>query len=608
MSLQIKRKYIEDAAIDAAKLSVDAVEKEKIKDDAVDNNKIQLLAGGALRAVSLLNGAQAVSLLSNMNVAGKEVVAVRNPDTAQLEEVAIKSVTETKIAADINAFKLNHHDQLATRVTDTEDDIATLNAADTVSGSVAQKIKAAIDGLVDSAPTTLDTLKKISAYIDVTADSGSEVLTAILGAVGDAKDEIKGAVSDKLDSLEEVQGAIESLVSASGLAIDVNTKAISYSASSTAGGLISAAVSIHDATKILANAVQSIESDLAAITNPDSGSNAATAAEIQRIEDAVGLSAEGNYIASVLVGAELIHSATTVKSADEKLAQAIKALAVSTGQAVSSTGVASFVAPAGLYVNNAGSLKEAISTLDGKIATLNGSDATEGSVAKALADAKDYVDNVLGMSATVLDTFTTLQNAMTVDTSAATGIVQAISENRDVLNKLSTAVAAPVDAQGVYQPEASSNYLAAASSLHNSVMLLDSQVKTNANDIESLELALGQEVADRGSAVEALAADLTFMIQEEADIRARRVFKKQASVQLTAAQAVAGNLGGFDLDHEILADSSIVAVGRLLLHEGLDYEIVASGSVSKIQFLADFMGSEEKVEAGDIIHVRYMVK
>jgi hypothetical protein len=62
------------------------------------------------------------------------------------------------------------------------------------------------------------------------------------------------------------------------------------------------------------------------------------------------------------------------------------------------------------------------------------------------------------------------------------------------------------------------------------------------------------------------------------------------------------------LPHLIEEKSSMVAVGRLMAHEGasLDYTVSTVGGVSRITFLNSLVaGGEEALVAGDHVFVQY---
>jgi hypothetical protein len=111
-------------------------------------------------------------------------------------------------------------------------------AAVPTSDNVDSKISAAIDGLIDGAPETYDTLKEIATYIS----EHEEVVTALNNAIGTKVDKEDGkglsaedfttALKTKLDNLPEITSTDVS---------NWNNKADKSVATTTANGLMSAA-------------------------------------------------------------------------------------------------------------------------------------------------------------------------------------------------------------------------------------------------------------------------------------------------------------------------------------------------------------------------------
>ena len=191
------------------------------------------------------------------------------------------------------------------------------------------------------------------------------------------------------------------------------------------------------------------------------------------------------------------------------------------------------------------------SALDGRLDIIEGADTVEGSVAKAEKDAKDYTDArevaitsayqayadaaeadavstanaytdaevaaLVNSAPAVLDTLKELADALGSDPNFATTVAGQIGDvaadlAQEVLDRTAdvdaeesralaaeaaiqlelddTQVGAGLEVDGSYNPDATTNYLTAASSLKDADSLLDAEVKAVSD-------ALAQEIADR---------------------------------------------------------------------------------------------------------------
>lgn len=610
MSLQIKRKFLEDAVIDSSKVEDAAIVKSKVAADAIDNTKIRLLAGAPLRAVSQLNANNSIKLIEGSIDSGVEIVKALSRD-GSMKEIGIRSELESFATTAVANHKTAHFDPLKLIVDK-------LDGADTLSGSVKKQIKDAITALVDGAPAALDTLKEIADYIAV--DPNADVAAAITAAIDALRAEIQSNASTAVDSFSEVNAvtsALQTELNTTQTSVGLNANG---SLPALGGNYLGSAIDLVAALQILDSQIKGTNNAISSLTG---GDLADIQLEIDRIEAASGLNALGNYVPSVEAGTEVIQSAVSVLSADKQLAKAIKALAGATNQSVSSSGVASFVAPSGTtYLGAATSLMDASKKLDAQIAILRGADTVAGSVAKAQKDAeanaKSYVDKLIGVESSVVATFSALATAMS-DDSAATGIVQYLGQVRDGLD--TAKAAAGLDPlTGTYVVEASSTYLQSATSLASADAALDAALAQVDSNIGLAESAIGQlraefdqEVADRAAEDIAVSAQMAALIQAEASARVSdvaainaRQFHKKPILSLTAA-----DIAGIVLDHKAMEDSITISVGRLLLIEDVDFlvdnaHLVGEEQRSKITFTAAFQSSDEKLEVGDSLFIRYM--
>ena len=89
---------------------------------------------------------------------------------------------------------------ISNRIKTVEDAMAVLNGDTTVDGSVAKAISAAVNGLIDGAPGTYDTLKEISDYIESDATAAAAMAAAIAEKYSQAD---ANALSQRVDDLED---------------------------------------------------------------------------------------------------------------------------------------------------------------------------------------------------------------------------------------------------------------------------------------------------------------------------------------------------------------------------------------------------------------------
>ena len=604
MSLQIKRKYLEDAIVDASKLEDSAVAKSKVAADAIDDTKIKLLAGASLRAVSRQNAANVVSLIQSDVINGQEVVKIHTPTGAQ-QAAVISDITTA-----VSNFKTSDHDPLNLRVTTLEG---------TGPNSVAGKIQAAIDDITDGAALAFDTLKKIQDYISV--DGTDSVISAVEGAIAAASSSVVGGASANYNTLLKLENLVKGLqteLDATQTAAGLATNG-SYSPH-VAGNYIGSATSIHEAVISLDASLKSVQTAIATLTG---GDLADVISNQSKIKTAVGLNSLYDYAPSTLPDTEVVQSATSVLSADQLLAKAVKSLAGATGQAVSSFGVASFVADASTeYLSAATSLPNALKLVDNQLKIIRSASTSQvGSIAKAEADAKAYADlqisKILGMDSNVVATFEGLAAAM-ADNSEATGVLQYMAGIRDEVDRIE--LGAGLDSTGQYVPLPASTYLTEATSLAGAIEALDTALNQVDINLGISEVAIGQlqadleqEVSDREQDVIAAKAVMAGLIEAEADARVAetaelfgRQFRRKTIASLTAS-----DIAQIVLDHKAMPDSIVIAVGRLMLHEGVDFNVdnahlTVDGERSKITFTAELQGSDEALAVGDSLFIRYM--
>jgi len=323
-------------------------------------------------------------------------------------------------------------------------------------------------------------------------------------------------------------------------------------------------------------------------------------------------------------------------------------------------------------------------SLDARLDIIEGPESQVGSIAKALKDAKDYVNDVVGVSSAAVAAFASL-SAQMADGDAATGVIGALGSVETRMDSAeaaitsfqaeldATQVGAGLSSAGVYSAPGSSNYLSAAVSLKDADSKLDAQLKVVA---DGLALEISNRVADvNAEETRALAAEAAIQAEVDAeevraaaaeavlqanidaeesralaaeaglqsaiDAEESRALAAEAALQAaintelsrasTAESALDGRLevledrlhrkmkfaltatdianGYVELAHEAMANSIVAAVGRLLIHEGVGEDFIVSvvAGKSRITFVGNLVEpSEEKLEAGDVLFVKYI--
>lgn len=219
--------------------------------------------------------------------------------------------------------------------------------------------------------------------------------------------------------------------------------------------------------------------------------------------------------------------------------------------------------------------------IKGRLNVLEGEETVPGSVKKALKDAKDYVNDIIGVTnADALATFASLEAAMS-DSDAATGVLNAVNSVQSALDAVE--VGAGLEANGSYAAPESSNYLSTATSLKHADSLLDTKIK---------------EELDRASGAESVLSGRVGVLEARLHHKAKFVISQ---AELDA--------GFIELAHEAMSESIVASVGRLMIHEGAgeDFTVSVVDGKSRMTFVGNLIDpSEEKLEVGDIIYVKYM--
>lgn len=381
------------------------------------------------------------------------------------------------------------------------------------------------------------------------ADSGSNYLDAATSLKNadillDAQakttaDALTQEVSDRTTADSAIQDELDLSQAGAGL---LATGA--YSAD-TGGTYINLATSIHNAT-------QRLDSGLTAEVANRGTAEAAIQGELDDTQTGAGLNGDGTYTADS--GANYIDDATSLKNADSQLDSQIKVVA----DDLAALGAGS--------LTNLQSEVDAIETgagLDTDGSYIANAGATYIATATDLADADDKLDVAIAANANALS------NEVTNRTTAVGNEATARAAQDDVIE-----AAAGLETDGTYAANASTNYLATATSLKNADEKLDVQVKAN-------ETAIATETSDR---VTAVGLNTTAISNEET-----RALGVEGNIQTEVDAIETG--AGLETDGSYTADS------------GADY-IAAATSLKNADSLLD---DQVKSNADDISALQGLV-
>ena len=128
---------------------------------------------------------------------------------------------------------------------------------------------------------------------------------------------------------------------------------------------------------------------------------------------------------------------------------------------------------------------------------------------------------------------------------------------------------------------------------------LDGRLDTAEGEIDTLQSGLAQELLDRASADSALDGRITALETAPPGMIAH----KMSPITVSASELVS-----IDCDHEAKAMSLHVFVGRLAVHEGVDYTVSVVGGKTRITWAGTLVNPSgvESIEIGDRVYISYM--
>ena len=217
-------------------------------------NEIAAEAAARTTAVSDEATARAAAVTQEVNdrvaaiiaEASARATAVTNEENARIAAVAAEEAA--RIAGDTaNSDALSAH---VTGAFKTAKDLLDLvNSDATVVGS----FRKAIDDVIGGAPAALDTLKEIADYISVNPDA--TVAVSITNHVDAAVAGLKGTVTNAMDTLGEVEGAVNAEISARAAAVSALQAVLEAAIAAEEAARVTA-VSNEEAARIAADAAE----------------------------------------------------------------------------------------------------------------------------------------------------------------------------------------------------------------------------------------------------------------------------------------------------------------------------------------------------------------
>jgi hypothetical protein len=128
---------------------------------------------------------------------------------------------------------------------------------------------------------------------------------------------------------------------------------------------------------------------------------------------------------------------------------------------------------------------------------------------------------------------------------------------------------------------------------------LDGRLTTAEGEIDTLQSGLAQELIDRASADTALSNRVTALETAPPGMIAHK---------MSPITVGTGELSYIDCEHQAKAMSLHVFVGRLAVHEGVDYTVSVVGGKTRITWAGSLVhpSGVESIELGDRVYISYM--
>lgn len=447
------------------------------------------------------------------SIAKAEKDAKDYADSIVLAETIRAQAAEGELASDISAVASDLAQELLDRaaadttlqsniddiVSDLTQEVNDRQAGDANALALAKSYTdTEIADLVASAPAVLDTLKELADALGSDPNFATTIANNIGAVAANLATEITRATTAENDLADGIS-AEESRALAAENILDSRLD-ILQGADTVLGSVAKALKDANDYTDtriadVLGNVTPDVIESLTALQNAlfDNNSetgilNAISAEKIARetqdnnIQNEInatqlgaGLNTNGSYEPET--SSTYINTASSLKSADTLLDNAINAIQTELNTTQSSVGLNSngtYTAPAtSTYLALTVSIKDALEKLDTAIKT---------EVDNRIADV-----NAEETRAILIET--ALQDSILQITGGSTGSISSLQTELDT-----TQTGAGLNSAGTYNPHSTSNYISTATSLRDADIKLDTAIKTVENSVVALENQVGEDL------------------------------------------------------------------------------------------------------------------
>ena len=237
-----------------------------------------------------------------------------------------------------------------------------------------------------------------------------------------------------------------------------------------------------------------------------------------------------------------------------------------------------------------------------KITNLADGSASADAVNKGQLDASSVADKAYSDAAVLVEKTRAegveagLQSQITTEKGRIDAILDASQADKDSFAEI-VALINSVDLEN--DNALASALLAEQTARENADSALDGRLDTAEGEIDTLQSGLAQEILDRSSADSALDSRVTALETAPPAMIAH----KMSPITVSASELVS-----IDCDHEAKAMSLHVFVGRLAVHEGVDYTVSVVGGKTRITWAGTLVNPTgvESIEIGDRVYISYM--
>lgn len=237
-----------------------------------------------------------------------------------------------------------------------------------------------------------------------------------------------------------------------------------------------------------------------------------------------------------------------------------------------------------------------------KITNLADGSASADAVNKGQLDANSVADKAYADAAVLVEKNRAegaeagLQSQIDTEKGRVDAILSASEADKDSFAEI-VALINSVDLEN--DSALASVILAEQTARENADSALDGRLTTAEGEIDTLQSGLAQELLDRASADSVLDGRITALETAPPGMIAH----KMSPITVSASELVS-----IDCDHEAKAMSLHVFVGRLAVHEGVDYTVSVVGGKTRITWAGTLVNPTgvESIEIGDRVYISYM--